>query len=260
MRIDLETIKKIEFFLTNNMTSIEKKMFEQEIANSTELKVAVDQQKNLMKAMEKSYMKSQAISAGRKYRRSRMLKRGAVICTVLVLLVGTFAGYTYLKDQPTNDTHQITGSDYREEPIVPQTSQAVLKDTLIAGITTIIDSAQAPITEDVQTVEKKGTRQKKDRTILAKTISYQNDSTKTEAKEVIRDQVTLDIKNQGDSIQKTQMDSVEKTQLGKTENEKIFKHFEKKALAIHASANKDIYIAGDERTMIRIPARSLIDK
>lgn len=93
MRVDLETIKKMEAYLTGTMDPETKKAFELEISTNTELKNAVEQQRNLMKAMENIYVKNAAKKAGQKVRMYSWLKKGGVVLTVLVILTVVFVGY-----------------------------------------------------------------------------------------------------------------------------------------------------------------------
>jgi len=93
MRIDLETIQKIEAYLTGTMDPETKIAFELEISTNTELKNAVEQQRNLMKAMENIHVKNAAKKAGQKVRMYSWLKKGGVVLTVLVILTVAFVGY-----------------------------------------------------------------------------------------------------------------------------------------------------------------------
>jgi hypothetical protein len=87
MRIDLEMIKKIEAYLTGTMDPAELKAFEQELNTNIELRNAVEQQRNLMKAMEKTFVRNAAKNAGKKVRMYKLLKiSGIVVLSVSIIL------------------------------------------------------------------------------------------------------------------------------------------------------------------------------
>jgi cytochrome c2 len=105
MRIDLETIEKIEKYLLGNMNPDEVKKFETEIANHAELKQAVEDQKNLMKAVEKIYVKQAAVKAGQRVRVKSFFKAGGLLVAIVVVFTLAYVGYKEAKkqwEQPQN--------------------------------------------------------------------------------------------------------------------------------------------------------------
>jgi hypothetical protein len=87
MRIDLEMIKKIEAYLTATMDAKDLLAFEQEISTNPELKNAVEQQRNLMKVMEKTFVENKAHRARKIYTRNVILKRLLILMIILMILV-----------------------------------------------------------------------------------------------------------------------------------------------------------------------------
>ena len=91
--------KKIEDYLAGRMVPEDIIVFEKEMARDPELQKAVESQKKIMKAMEKTYVKRSILKAGQKIRMYSVLKKGGIIVSVLVILAAAFIGYTEIKKQ-----------------------------------------------------------------------------------------------------------------------------------------------------------------
>lgn len=242
MRIDLETIKKIEYYLTNNMSVIEKKMFEQEMEGNEQLREAVMEQKNLTMAMEKSTIKSMAVNAGIKYRRNLMIKYVAGVCTVVVLLVGGYFVYDGLSNTKNMNEDALV------ENVVPSTGEnSPLQNVVTSAATDSLSSGQ---TYQIPLIEKGINHVKKDVLI----IDSLPDKVFTSH---LPDTFTITNKTNDDTDVK--VDSLLKDIQPNADNGKIYDHFVKESEFFTVSVNKDIKIKGIEGTRITIPKGSLVD-
>jgi hypothetical protein len=240
MRIDLETIKKIEYYLTNNMSDVEKKLFENDMTGSPDLRQAVLEQKNLIMAMEKSTIKDLAINAGMKYRRNLMIKYIAGIGTAIILLVGGYFIYDHSTDSSLVKKKVIVENNVspnESSPIVSNITQRPVKDsTTFKGFyNPTIENLSANVTDDVLIADSVSKH-----TIAKLDTLKSNSNIKT-------DHVVA------------QVDSIKKEKKPIIDNSKIFHHFVKESEFFTVPVNKDIRIKGIEGTKILIPGGSLVD-
>ncbi len=242
MRSDLETTKQIEFYLTNNMSDVERRIFEKEMELNLELRHAVEQQKNLMKAMEKSYIKDLAVSAGIKYRRTRRLVAGAAILAVIVLVTGVFAIYDYIKDQPKQQVEINI-----KNPIVSE-GQPEMSDPIVADSTVEVYSNRQ-MSDFVNTIPMVTELEKKSMAVSDSGF-YILTAVKTNE---IKENVTT-------TFVEVPKDSVAEKPLGKVNASGIFEQFQTDPQIFNVSADKKIHITGAEGTVIDIPAESLVDE
>lgn len=254
MRIDLETIKKIEYYLTNNMSVVERKLFEQEITNNHELREAVQEQKNLTMAMEKSTIKSLAVNAGIKYRRNQFIKYVATACVVVVMVIGSYLVY---------DMFTKTAS--------------VNQEVLVENVVPHVDSSQPNINETVQTdslsTNQSNTKVKDGYTVystkkIKNNKEFFNNQQMAKTNHVVdsnsvkliglSDEKRLNVENQLNEHVSKKDSFINDIKL-LVDNDQIFHHFTKESEFFTVSAKKDIQIKGWEGTRITIPQGTLVD-
>ena len=90
MRPELEQIEKIEQYLNDQLNAADRLQFEQEIANDPALKAAVDDQRAIMKGMDRIALRQNITKAARRYHGRRNLIRlgigGVVVAGLFALL------------------------------------------------------------------------------------------------------------------------------------------------------------------------------
>jgi len=245
MRIDLETIKKIEHYLTDNMSVIENKLFEQDMSGSRELRQAVLEQKNLIMAMEKSTIKNLAVNAGIKYRRNLIIKYVAGAFTIVLLVLGGYFVYDNLNDSKSGVEDALV------ENVVPKNESNPDENTQVT--TTTKDSISSGQTNFKPTTTYKGSS-------IHSTFSHLVDSDKNITLSTINNDDTLKVKYKIGVNINDQVDSVKKVLQPKVDNSKIFHYFAKESEFFTVPVNKDIRIKGIDGTKIVIPGGSLVDE
>jgi hypothetical protein len=87
MRNELELIKKIEDFLTGQLPSAERAVFEKEIANNSQLQQEVQLQQQIMLGIERAAIKQKVQHASTRFKRIRRFYKGGLGGLILVTII-----------------------------------------------------------------------------------------------------------------------------------------------------------------------------
>lgn len=144
MRQELELMQKIEQYLQGEMPGEEATVFESEMHTNKELYEQVELQKQLMKGIQRSAWRQDAVQANGKYSFMQKLLKWGYIGTSIIAVVSL--GYLFTQKDPINKKEMLT----KNSPPATQMNDSIHGDTtniyqVLNGNTFVIDSSRDTI-------------------------------------------------------------------------------------------------------------------
>lgn len=142
MRKELESIKKIEDYLSGQLSASEKAGFEEQLANDPQLREEVNLQQELMRGVERAALTQQIKQAGRQFIRWRNFTRWAGGGLAIVLIASLVMYFVMRSDSQAYEGRQLPAYNEAGEKLWAEADKNIDAQifTIHAGRDTVIET------------------------------------------------------------------------------------------------------------------------